>query len=51
MRVLASFLHRMTHKEQLRTALKVQAPDHVPLLDFLFQRPMYETFRQYGSPH
>jgi uroporphyrinogen decarboxylase len=33
----------MNRKERLLTALKVQQPDRVPLFDFLFQRPMYQS--------
>jgi len=33
----------MTRKERFLTALKVQEPDRVPMTDFLFQQPMYET--------
>jgi len=33
----------MKRKERFLTALKVQEPDRVPMFDFLFQQPMYET--------
>ena len=33
----------MTRQERLLTALRVQQPDRVPMFDFLFQQPMYET--------
>jgi uroporphyrinogen decarboxylase len=33
----------MNRKERFLTALRVGQPDRVPLFDFLFQEPMYET--------
>ncbi len=33
----------MTRQERFLTALRVQQPDRVPLFDFLFQQPMYES--------
>jgi uroporphyrinogen decarboxylase len=33
----------MKRKERFLTALKAQEPDRVPMFDFLFQQPMYET--------
>ena len=33
----------MTRKERFLTAVRREQPDRVPLFDFLFQQPMYET--------
>jgi uroporphyrinogen decarboxylase len=33
----------MNRRERFLTALKGQQPDRVPMFDFLFQRPMYQT--------
>ena len=33
----------MNRRERFLTALKVQQPDRVPMFDFLFQRPMYQS--------
>jgi hypothetical protein len=33
----------MTRQERFLTALRVRQPDRVPLFDFLFQQPMYES--------
>jgi uroporphyrinogen decarboxylase len=33
----------MNRKERFLTALRAQQPDRVPIFDFLFQRPMYQT--------
>ena len=33
----------MNRKERFLTAVKNQQPDRVPLFDFLFQKPIYQT--------
>ena len=33
----------MNRRERFLTALKGKQPDRVPMFDFLFQRPMYQT--------